>query len=53
MVIGDALIEAVKQAPSDAAAALLGSLEDIGEQNLRGRSGAIRAWIRRTGTNGS
>jgi adenylate cyclase len=54
MVIGDALIEAVKEAPSDTAAALLGSLEDIGEQNLRGRSGAIRAWmIRRTGTNGA
>jgi adenylate cyclase len=53
MVIGDALIEAVKEAPSDAAAELLGSLEDIGEQNLRGRSGAIRAWIWRAGANGS
>jgi adenylate cyclase len=54
MVIGDALIEAVKEAPSDAAAELLRSLEDIGEQNLRGRSGAIRAWmIRRAAANGS
>src|SRR5437763_6881596 len=53
MVIGDALVEAVKEAPSDAAAALLGSLEDIGEQQLRGRAGAIRAWIRRPATNGS
>src|SRR4029077_15633164 len=33
MVMGDALIEAVKEVPSDAAAELLGSLEDIGEQN--------------------
>jgi len=53
MVVGDALIEAVKQAPSDTAASLLGSLEDIGEQNLRGRSGAIRAWILRAGRNGA
>jgi adenylate cyclase len=53
VVIGDALIEAVKEAPSDAAAGLLGSLEDIGEQNLRGRAGAIRAWIWRTAANGS
>jgi adenylate cyclase len=53
MVIGDALIEAVKEAPSDTAAELLGSLEDIGEQNLRGRTGAIRAWIWRAAANGS
>src|SRR5438128_1783516 len=53
VVIGDPLVEAVKQTPSGAAAELLGSLEDIGEQNLRGRNAAIRAWIRRQPTNGS
>ena len=54
IVVGDPLVEAVKQTSSGTAAELLGSLEDIGEQNLRGRAGAIRAWmIRRAGVNGS
>jgi adenylate cyclase len=53
IVVGDPLVEAVKQASPGTAAQLLGSLEDIGEQNLRGRNAAIRAWIRRAATNGS
>jgi adenylate cyclase len=53
IVVGDPLVEAVKQASPGTAAELLGSLEDIGEQNLRGRNAAIRAWIRRAATNGS
>src|SRR6266699_1534717 len=53
IVVGDPLVEAVKQTSPGTAAELLGSLEDIGEQNLRGRNAAIRAWIRRAATNGS
>ena len=46
LVVGDALVCAVKSAPSDMAAALLGRLQDQGEQTLRGRAGAIRLWVR-------
>ena len=48
LVVGDPLVTAVKTAPSDPAAALLGRLLDQGEQTLRGRTGAIRIWTRST-----
>ena len=44
LVIGDALIDAVRAGPSDAA--LLTRLQDQGEQALRGRTGAVRVWTR-------
>ncbi len=53
IVVGDPLVEAVRETRSGVVAELLGSLEDIGEQNLRGRNAAIRTWIRRAGANGS
>jgi adenylate cyclase len=51
LVVGDALVGAVAAMPqgaaADGAAELLASLEDRGEQALRGRSGAVRIWTRR------
>jgi adenylate cyclase len=47
LVVGDALVGAVAALPPDGAAELLGTLEDQGEQSLRGRSGAVRVWTRR------
>jgi hypothetical protein len=50
-VVGDALIRAVAaMLPAAAgAAALLGPLEDQGEQILRGRAGPVRVWTRLPG----
>jgi adenylate cyclase len=45
LVVGDPLVSAVKATPCSAAA-LIGQLEDRGEQLLRGREGSIRVWTR-------
>jgi adenylate cyclase len=47
LVASDALVAAARATPSAAAGAILDSLEDRGEQALRGRSGAVRIWTRR------
>ena len=46
LVVGGALVEAVRRDGADGAATLLDRLEDRGEQALRGRSGAVRVWTR-------
>jgi adenylate cyclase len=43
LVVGDALVDAAKVAPSDTAS-LICRLRDRGEQILRGRAGAVRVW---------
>jgi adenylate cyclase len=47
LVAGGPLIEAVRADPGDDGAALVGQLEDQGEQTLRGRAGAVRVWSRK------
>ncbi len=47
LVVGDTLVSAISALPPDTAGNLLAALEDQGEQALRGRSGAVRIWIRR------
>ena len=49
LVVGDGLVEALKAASPELAAELVGPLQDEGEQHLRGRTGAVRVWTRRTG----
>ncbi len=49
LVAGHALVEVVRADPRDDGVALLGLLEDRGEQTLRGRAGAVRVWSRRAG----
>jgi adenylate cyclase len=49
LVVGDALVNALKAAPPEAAATLLAQLQDRGEQVLRGRAGAVRIWTREIG----
>jgi adenylate cyclase len=44
LVVGDALVNAVKTGSSGAVAALLRDFEDRGEQVLRGRSAPVRVW---------
>ena len=46
LVVSDALVNAVRTAPSEVAAPLLDRLRDRGEQALRGRAGAVRIWTR-------
>jgi len=46
LVVGDALMAALKALPSGTVAALAGRLRDRGERTLRGRSGAVRIWTR-------
>jgi adenylate cyclase len=46
LVVGDALVAAVRAAPPDNAAGLLAELQDQGEHSLRGRSEPVRIWIR-------
>jgi len=46
IVVGDALVSAIKAGPSGAAASLVGQLWDQGERELRGRAGAFRIWTR-------
>jgi adenylate cyclase len=48
LVVGDALVSAIAALPPGIAAELIGELEDQGEQALRGRSGPVRIWTRRT-----
>lgn len=45
LVIGDALVKAARSGPSDVVR-LLAALEDRGEQALRGRTAAVRVWMR-------
>ena len=48
LVVGDALVNAIGAVPSEeAAASMLGRLQDRGEQTLRGREGAVRIWTLR------
>jgi adenylate cyclase len=47
LVVGGPLVSAVALMSEGIRAELLGGLEDQGEQALRGRSGAVRIWIRR------
>jgi adenylate cyclase len=47
LFVGDALVCAVKAAPSEIAAAAAGQLRDEGEQALRGRTGTVRIWTRK------
>jgi adenylate cyclase len=49
LVVGGRLVEAVKAGAPEIAAPLVGQLEDKGDQYLRGRSGAVRVWTRKTG----
>jgi adenylate cyclase len=49
LVVGAGLVEALKAASPELAAELVGPLQDEGEQHLRGRTGAVRVWTRRTG----
>jgi adenylate cyclase len=44
LVAANAVIEAIKAAPEHDAAALLGLLNDSGEQEVRGRSNAVHIW---------
>jgi adenylate cyclase len=46
LVVGDALVCAVKTGSPEAAAAWAGQLQDRGEQALRGRAGTVRIWTR-------
>jgi adenylate cyclase len=46
LVVGDALLGAVRSAGSATAAALVDGLQDRGEQALRGRAGMVRLWTR-------
>jgi adenylate cyclase len=44
LVVGDALVSAVRAGSSEAAAELAKLLQDQGEQALRGRAGPVRIW---------
>ena len=46
LVVGDAIVDAVRTGGSEHGAALLAGLHDKGEQALRGRTGAVRVWTR-------
>jgi len=47
LVVGDALVDAVRAGTSETADVLVSRLQDHGEQTLRGRTGAVRIWTRR------
>jgi len=49
LVIGGALVAAIKARPSEATGVLLDQLQDGGEQALRGRAGGVRIWTRKRG----
>jgi adenylate cyclase len=49
LVVGDALVDAIRSGPCEAVAPLLDQLQDQGEQALRGRAGGVRIWTRKTG----
>jgi adenylate cyclase len=46
LVVGDAVVSAIKSGTSASAAQLAGCLRDHGEQMLRGRTGMVRIWTR-------
>ena len=46
LVVGDALVTAVRASPLGDAAGLLAELQDKGEHSLRGRSEPVRIWVR-------
>jgi adenylate cyclase len=48
LVVGGALVDAIRVESSEAAAALVSQLQDQGEQALRGRASAVRVWTRAT-----
>jgi adenylate cyclase len=50
LVVGDALVCAVKTGSPQTAAAWAGQLQDRGEQALRGRAGTVRIWTRKPAT---
>jgi adenylate cyclase len=47
LVVGDAVIQAVRAFSPEIAAERTGQLEDRGEQSLRGRAGTVRVWTRK------
>jgi adenylate cyclase len=47
LVVGDAVVQAVRAWSADIAAERIGQYEDRGEHNLRGRTGAVRIWTRK------
>jgi adenylate cyclase len=48
LVVGGLLVDAILKETSETAAALVGQLQDQGEQPLRGHDSLIRIWVRRT-----
>jgi adenylate cyclase len=50
LVVGDQIVNAVKAGSSELAMALVGQLQDHGEQTLRGRTAPVRIWTRTTGS---
>jgi adenylate cyclase len=53
LVVGDALVTAVKGSSPDLAPEVMEQLEDQGEQSLRGRAGPVRIWTRKLNGSGS
>ena len=53
LVVGDALVAAVKGSSPDFASEAMEQLEDQGEQSLRGRAGPVRIWTRKLNGSGS
>jgi adenylate cyclase len=53
LVVGDALVTAVKGSSPDFASEAMEQLEDQGEQSLRGRAGPVRIWTRKLNGSGS
>jgi adenylate cyclase len=47
LVVGDALVNAIKAGPPGAALELVSQLQDQGERLLRGRAGPVRIWTRK------
>ena len=47
LVVGDALVTAVKAWSPDMASEVMGHMEDQGEHDLRGRTGPVRIWTRK------
>jgi len=45
LVVGDALINAIRAAMPDEAPALLAGLKDLGVYELRGRTAPVRIWV--------
>jgi adenylate cyclase len=48
LVVGDALVTAVKALSPDGFSELMEEMENQGEHDLRGRTGQVRIWTRRT-----